>query len=864
MNILNDLTLKNLKLNKKRTIVTIIGIILSTALICAVAGMVSSFQATLIKNAKDENGNRHVTVEEVSLNDLKYFTNNSHIKSAYLVENIGYANLEGSKNPNKPYLFIKGYTKEAFNDSKINLVSGRLPNDEHEIVISESVIKNAQVPLKVGDTLTLDISDRISDDGSKLNQSNPYFTKNDHESSEEELYTEKLVKKYTKEYKIVGIMERPSYNIEGYSAPGYVAITYSRKVSNDSVDVSLLFNDGSYYKTFIKNINESEELKDYNVDINRDLLRWEGIALSDNSFKIITTVAGVVIGIIILTSVFVIKNSFDISIVEKTKQYGMLRSVGATSKQIKKNVLYEGFILGAIGIPLGILSGIFADFVLVQVINILGSSVFNDIKFIFKVPMLPILLSAVLSAITIYLSVIRTAHKTSKISPITAIRNNNEIKITNKKLKTPKIIGKIFGIGGDIAYKNLKRSKKKYRTTVISIVVSVAVFISLSTFISYGFKLTGQYYTDYKYNIQVSMNSEKYENIEKVYNDIKSLDKIDSISFQRQAHLEINAKDYYSDEAFFRNYGVTKQNYKPQGEHDLTVLIDLVSLGDEYESFIKSVGGNIEDYIDKGILLDDVVLYNSESEKYEIINTYDISKTKYFEGTYYYNDKNIPFKIDVAKRSEERPMGLEHTYNQAGYLIVSDKVMDEIKPGRNATIYIDASDPDTLETNIKKIFANNPEVNDYHVYNIKKDADAQKSFILLVSIFLYGFIIVISLIGITNIFNTLTTNMNLRKKEFAMLKSIGMTKKEFNKMIRLESLMYGTKSLFIGIPLGLAGSYLMYKAFASGNDMNFLVPYTAIIISCVAVYALVGLIMHFSLKKTENQNIIETIRNDNI
>ena len=196
MNILNDLTLKNLKLNKKRTIVTIIGIILSTALICAVAGMVSSFQATLIKNAKDENGNRHVTVEEVSLNDLKYFTNNSHIKSAYLVENIGYANLEGSKNPNKPYLFIKGYTKEAFNDSKINLVSGRLPNDEHEIVISESVIKNAQVPLKVGDTLTLDISDRISDDGSKLNQSNPYFTKNDHESSEEELYTEKIVKKY--------------------------------------------------------------------------------------------------------------------------------------------------------------------------------------------------------------------------------------------------------------------------------------------------------------------------------------------------------------------------------------------------------------------------------------------------------------------------------------------------------------------------------------------------------------------------------------------------------------------------------------------------------------------------------------------
>lgn len=863
MNILNDLTIKNLKLNKKRTIVTIIGIILSTALICAVAGMVSSLQATLINEAKVADGNRHVTVEEVKKVDLKYFTNNDQVKSMYLIENLGYANLEGSKNPNKPYLYIKSYTKEAFDNTTTKLISGRLPQDDHEIVISQSVIKNAQVQLKVGDTLKLTISDRISNDGSKLNQSNPFFTEKDRLNSEEELYTENLVSKYEREYKIVGIMERPSYSVEGYSAPGYVAITYSKEVVEDNIDVSLLFKDSKYYKTFVKNVNSSDVLKDYNVSLNADLLRWEGSALSESNLAMLMTVAGVVIGIIILTSIFVIKNSFDISIVEKTKQYGMLSSVGATSKQIKKNVLYEGFILGAIGIPLGIISGIFADFVLVQVINILGTNVFADLKFVFKVPLLPIILSVILSSLTIYLSVIRTAHKTSKISPIMAIRNNNEIKISNKKLKTPKIISKIFGVGGDIAYKNLKRSKKKYRTTVISIVVSVSVFIALSTFISYGFKLTGQYYTDYNYNIAVSMNADS-EKAKEIYDAIKKLDSIESSSFQRQTLLEINAKDYYSDDAFFRNYGETKENFKPVNPDAMYVSVDVVSLGDEYENFIKKVGGSLSEYENKGILLDEVILYNRDTEKYEMINTYDISKNNTFKGTIRIGENKKSFEIEIAKRSKERPMGLERIYNESGYLIVSDKVMDEIGFVINSGIYINSSDPDTLETNIKKLMTNYPEVVNYNVYNINKDAEAQRSFILLVSIFLYGFIIVISLIGITNIFNTLTTNMNLRKKEFAMLKSIGMTKKEFNKMIRLESLMYGTKALLIGIPLGLVGAYLIYKAFASGNDMNFLIPYTAIIISVVAVYLLVGLIMSFSLKKTERQNIIETIRNDNI
>ena len=491
MNILNKLTIKNLKLNKKRTIVTIIGIMLSTALICAVAGMVSSFMATLVENAKDEYGNRHITVENVSADDLKYFENNRYVDTMYKIGILGYANLEGSENEYKPYLYILSYNKEALENSKVHLIDGRLPENSHEIVIPETVLTNASVNMQIGDRITLEIGNRVCSDGSALTQTNPYFVPDGKTIDERH---ESLANTYTGEFTVVGIMERVNTSIESFSAPGFTAITYNSE-NIQGYDVSLLFKNPSYYETFVENLENSNALKNYSYNLNNELLRWEGVSLSDSNQSMLYAIAGVVIGIIIVTSIFVIRNSFNISIMEKTKQYGMLASVGATSKQIKKNVLYEGFILGVIAIPLGILCGILACFILSIIVNLLLGDFLNDIKFVFSVPLIPILLSIILASITIYLSVISAARRSSKISPIEAIRNNNEIKINAKKLKTPKIISKLFGIGGEIAYKNLKRARKKYRTTVVSLVVSVAVFISLSSLLNYGFKLTGMYYS---------------------------------------------------------------------------------------------------------------------------------------------------------------------------------------------------------------------------------------------------------------------------------------------------------------------------------------------------------------------------------
>lgn len=844
MNILNELTIKNLKLNKKRTIVTIVGIVLSVALICAVAGMVTSFQATLVNIAITDGGNRHLTIENVSKKDLKYFTNNSHVKSMYLSESFGYAKVDNI-NKYKPYAYVVGYTKSAFDNTTLKLVSGRLPENNKEIIVSVPFKNSAKV--KIGDTISLDIGKRVCTDGTILNQSNPYFV----EEGETDLCHEYITDTSKHEYKIVGITERLNYNIEGYSAPGYTLITKIDKAS-DNINVSLLFKDAKYYKEYINNIANDNDLNKYNITLNDELLRWSGASLSDRTMNMLYAVAGVVIGIIILTSVFVIKNSFDIANQEKKKMYGMLSSIGATSKQIKKNVLHEGFILGLIGIPLGILSGIFADYILVIIINYIGN--FNGVKFVFSISIWPVILSIILGVVTIYLSVVRAAKKSSKISPIEAIRNNNEIKINSKKIKSSKIVDKLFGVGGDIAYKNLKRNKKRNRTTIISIVISVAVFISLSSFLSYGFKITNQYYQDVNYDIQLYLRDTNEEESKKIINDIIKMDNITKYSINRSMSMTFDYKKYYNEDVL-KYYEAT---------NDLPLRI--VSVGkNEFERILNENNINESEYNYKGLLIDKSMIYQDDSKNYKEVNLLDLNKFKTVTGSI--NNKDISIKI--LKRIDTLPMGFQNVYSATPTVIVSDEFYDYIISNYNVnatdsrSLYIKSTDAEKLESLIKEYLLDE-NINNYSLFNIETEAKAQRSLIILVSIFLYGFIIVISLIGITNIINTINTNMNLRRRELAMLKSIGMTRKEFNKMINLESIMYSTKALIMGIPLGLLGSYGIYKAFASGNDYGFIFPWKAIIIAVLVVYILVSTIMYFALRKMRNENIIDTIKDENI
>ena len=855
MNILKKLTLKSLKLNKKRTIVTIIGIMLSTALICAVAGMITSVQKTLINYAKSHSGNYHVCFKNIPNDELKYIKENKNVQDYFLSKNVGYGKLEKVENEYKPYIFVMEYDKKGLEQGGVTLLEGRMPENSNEIVIPEHLIKSGRINYTIGEKITLNLGKRQTKDGLELTQEDALLTDESEKtesSSTSKSETEDLeeivdTKEHT--YTIVGIIERSNYKgIEGFSAPGYTAISYMDNENDiNTANISVLY---SNLKDFqkktedIKSVIEKNIVSSVTVSYNSSLIDYEG-GVSDTTMASLYSVGAVVIVIIILSSVFVIRNSFSISVSEKTKQYGMLSSIGATRKQIKKSVLYEGFYIGIIGIPLGILCGMLAVVILLQVVNVLLGDSLNE-KCVFSIPILAIIASIVISAITIYLSCILPARRASKISPIEAIRGNDDIKIKAKKVKTSKITKKLFGIGGVIASKNLKRNKKKYRTTVISLVVSISIFISLSSFLDYGGKIVNVYYKDLGYDISV------YDGTVETYNEIIKLDNVEEYSYSYMTEGSVDINKYGSE------FG---KRIAKDSEETNSITIVLIN-NDYFKKFIEHLGIQSTNYKDIAILEDDAYEYIDEKTVFE--NYYSLKTGDSIDITLTNGEKRT---VKISKKTDERPMGYKNVYSNGGYLFVSEDFIQDKSDEKSfhmGSLVIKSQNPDELENEINNLKKTNNLYSKLYINNISKYVEENKKIILLISIFLYGFIAVITLIGVTNIFNTITTNMILRSKEFANLKSVGMTTKEFNRMIRLESILYGLKSLLIGIPLGLIGSYCIYNGIAKGLDFGYILPLKSIIIAIIFVFIIVGLTMKYSLNKINKQNIIETIREDNI
>lgn len=838
MNVLNKLVIKSLKLNKKRTIGTIIGIILSVALICAVSSMVSSFRQTLVENAINESGYYHIELLNINDNDINKLKLNKDIKDINLVYKLGYSSIEIDST--FPYIGIASMDKDTLSNLSYELMEGRYPENDNEIVISNKIKLKGKY--KVGDVINLNVGDRVDGEGYPLYNSNPYLEEN----------AEEIINSSLKSYKIVGIVYKENVDNENY---GITTNTTSKKLD---AYVSLK-EPYDYEKSICELLGASsydeigtEKKFNYDYQINNELLRWEALKFSNSTFSTLMTIAGVVIFIIIFTSAFCIRNSFAISTTEKMKMYGMLASIGATKKQIRKSVLYEGFILGMIAIPLGILCGLLAVFILIKIVNILlGDFLFNSIDgIVFKVSILSIIISIVLGFITIYFSVISSAKKASKVSPIDNLRSSNDIKIDAKKLHTPKIIKKIFKEGGVLAYKNLCRSKKKYRTTVISLTVSIFVFITMSAFINEGFRQSSNYYTNYDYNLVISLGN-NYSSSQ--IDEITNLDNINKSFSLYNSESNIIMRDFSMINTYDNNY------YFSSDEEGKYINLEVLLLDDEtFASYIKEINGNYDDLKDKGILVDNYSFYikkpGDKKAKY-----YDARRYKYKDGdiidSKLSNGDNI--KVEVGKVSNIRPSGMENAYYDGGFLFLNTKYFNNINyyPYK---LLIDTNNSEQLTKDIASIDS------DLYVYDISKVAKEEKSMILVISIFLYGFITVITLIGTTNIFNTITSNMELRQKEFAMLKSVGMTKKEFNRMINLETLFYSTKALIYGTILGIIGSYAVHKSFSKMYETSFVLPYKAIIICIIFVFIIVYIIMRYSINKINKQNTIETIRKDNI
>lgn len=848
MSILNDLTIKNLKLNKKRTIVTIVGIILSTALMVGIGLLFSSFQDYMIRETISYNGKYEAEYGDVSLDKLNSIDKKDF--SYFYQKAIGFSKFD-SANEYKPYLYISSVNKEYFNE--LHLISGRFAENDSELVISNHINTNGGASYKIGDIITLKYGERVVEGVNTL-ANNEYY--------EEE--TLNIVGEKT--YTIVGIVERS--NFEDYSASGYSTFTLDMNDKEETADVFVMFNNKK------KIIKQSEDLAkklgyDNAISYNSTLLALYGESTYGNIMKSMITMIVIMLSLVSIGCIVVIYNSFAISVMERKKEFGLLSSIGATKKQLSYTVFFEALIEGIIGIILGICGAYIGIGTVILIINnLIGDILVLKLNLVTNIVF--IIIPVIFMILVIFISALVPSRRAAKVSPIEAIRQNDDIKINKKKIKTGKLVNKLFGIEGEIALKNIKRNKKKYRVTIVSLFISIVLFISFSSYMNYTIDTASSVMGEVPYDYQISYfgDDSDIDALDKISEIIKSNDVKEYVSYSA-SNLSIIGNYTYSDE-YLDFY---KSAYGDDGIKALTNLkyqyISIYILDDISYNKYKELIGLDKDSV---ILLNKfkgVSYGNNKRVNYDIpvINNGDINiKICNFDD----NDEDVDTtkycnkKIDnIFITNKSFDLIEEFSYMSDFKLIVNKKLYDNIS--NSGTHYTQFNIISDNTDNIDKLTKELDKYDNVNYTNVKESMKQANNMILVIKILMYGFIGLVTLIGVTSVFNTISTSMALRKREFAVLRSIGLTRKGFNKILFFESLFFGLKSLIYAIPVSLGVTIIIHYALADMMSINSIViPWKAIIISIVSVFVIVLLTMMYSTSKIKKHNIIEQIREENI
>lgn len=879
MNIIHKLTWQYMKKNKRRTIVTMIGIIISVAMMTAVTTACASFTDLYERKTIASDGRWHVLYKNVPSDGVDVIKNDENSESVTISADMGYDAVD-SKNAYKPYVFLKAYNTESFEGLPIKLISGRMPQNSSEILIPDHLRNNGGIEWKVGDTVDLTLSDRSvkGEDGQSytLTQDNGYV-------GEDSGSAETLVAKAEKKsYTIVGLIERPDF--EPYWAPGYMILTGLDENSpkTETVNVSV------WQKHVDKNIyDDSKELAkkagadSENISYNTILLGLSGVNRANGFITMMYMLVILLLIIIVISSVSLIYNAFAISLTERSRQLGMLAGVGATKRQKRASVYYEGFLVGIISIPLGIASGIGGLAVAFKCISPLFEFTFSEWNQpLYVVVSWPsVIAAAAVAVITIFISTYIPARRASVISPIDGIRQNHDIKLTKKKVKTSRLTRKLFGFEGELALKNLKRNKKRYRATVVSMAVSVALFLGVSGFVhsleissemlledSYvDFKVQGDraYFEEisempgvsrdtemtYAYNFYVNRSdlklSDEFQKMrDKMYADADS-EYVASGDFY---NVNLHSMDEENLRAFLREAGLSESIL--DGENSAILLNGVTVVGPSSKGRTKLFDCSENQKIP---LLFTESSYDAESEDFE---TKDKSA----------GELTVAAVLDISPWCLPLNMNLFETENV--WLLVSEKTMENIVnsddyiPAAITSLCLDSDNPKATMAALDDYVKQYSNERGVSYYSSWKTIESNQNLLRIISVFAYGFIILMIAICTANIINTTSTGISMRRKEFAMLKSVGMTPKTFNRMIIYESLFYGVKALIFGMPAGLLFMWLFYKSTAGSIYSRFTLPWLNIILVVVMIFVITGLSMMYSVRKIRKENVIEALKGE--
>lgn len=868
MNIVNKLTIRHLKQNKRRTLVTIIGVIISVAMVMAVATLGISFMDVMQRQSIADNGEWHVLYKDVNKAQLEAVKADEATQTVVISRDRGYAFLEGGRNPNKPYLYIREYNTQGFELFPIKLSQGRFPQASNEVVISEEIAKSAKVDYKIGDSFTLEVGERFSEDKEDIQRA---LTQNDPLRDGDNQNGEILKNTWSASYTVVGVIKRPAW--EQTWAPGYTILSYfdeSMIGASDKVNAAVVLNKvKSTLYTHAGDLAKANTIDPESVAFNNSLLRYYGITNNDGLRSTLYSLTAIIITVIVIGSVSLIYNAFAISVSERSRHLGMLSSVGATRRQKRNSVFFEGMVIGVISIPIGIISGLVGIGITFMFMNaMIQGALWTDVKLKLIVTPLSLLITCLVSMLTIFISTYFPAIKASKVSAMDAIRQTADVKLTVKAVKTSKFICKLFGLEAEIGLKNLKRNKRRYHAIVFSLVISIVLFLTVSFFTAGMTQSLELSQKGVNYDIEVSYSNGKRID-DQLMQAIVSLNDVTAYNVIQEFYM--NA---WVDEAFIADElqdRVQKDKTLLQdGKYPYDIKIHVVD-DSSLQAYAKAVGADYEQLMNldqpAAIVMDRIQYKDKETGKYVQTKAIYTSVGQRIELTHSYKENDEETKgnkVIIAALTDQAPMGMNATGVGGLNIIMSKRVMNRLADDEdliNASTYLHlkSTEPMRTQQEIDELHEINLNVN--NVYQSRRSEEQQ---IVLMSVFSYGFILLISAVSIANIFNTISTGLALRKREFAMLKSVGMTPKGFAKMMNYESVFYGVKSLLFGLPVSLVVMVLIYNAFSNKFSYGFTLPWMSMVSVIVAVFVIVGSAIAYSGAKVKKENIIDALKQENI
>ncbi|MEK3839181.1 FtsX-like permease family protein [Paenibacillus sp. FSL R7-0128] len=863
MNIVNTLTIRHLKQNKRRTLVTIFGVIISVSMMTAVITLIFSFADLMIRQTISDTGEWHIQYQDITKKQLAAIQGDDATKTVAITRDLGYAPLEGGQNSNKPYLFIKEYDKQGFTQFQIEISKGRLPHTDKEIVISESVATNGKVKYEIGDRLTLRVGDRFEQGGDHpLDQTAPLRRKDG-------TLTETLQHSVIKDYTVVGFIKRPVS--ETAWAPAYTIISYVDDQiigGEDRVDASVVLKQvNPFLFAHAEKLAETNQI--HTVQYNNDLLHYYGLSSSGASSSMMFSLSAILMGTIIIGSVGLIYNAFAISVSERSRYLGMLASVGATKRQKRNSVFFEGIIIGLISIPIGILCGLAGIGITFSFMNtMIEGALWTSEKLRLIVTPLLLLMTCLVSMLTIFVSAYLPAVKASRVSPMDAIRQTTDVKLTGKAVKTPEIIRKLFGIEAEIGLKNLKRNKRRHHVILFSLVISIVLFLTISFFTAGLTQSLALSLQGIDYDIEVSpSNGERLD--ERLMQSLVSLDGVTeyNVSHEIVRNAWVDAASI-ADELQEK----VKQDRSMLQDGKYPYEIKLYALNDSsLQAYARAAHADYEQLTDldhpAAIVMDTIHYKDIDTGKYiQTKSIYanigqPIELTSFFKAS---GEEAKTNQVIIAALTDKAPMGMSPLGVGGLNMIVSERVMKRLADGEelaNAPMYLHLKSTEPVKTQQEIEAMNETHLNVYNAYQFRIREEQQ---ILLMNVFSYGFIVLISVISVANIFNTISTGLALRKREFAMLKSVGATPKGFAKMLNYESVYYGVKSLLYGLPVSFAVMVLIYRAFANKFSYGFTLPWMSILSVIVCVFVIVSSAVVYSGAKIKKENIIDALKQENI